>query len=541
MSEVLEQPANVAATNLPAVGTLKPRGAWVNYLPALLPIIGALIMFAVRAEMGGVRFISDGALIMIALACYLTSAVFLLTNIYATSSTAERFGLWLASLGAFFNLSSWFVRWLSARDHEMEKILSQGGEMPWFWRYVPFANLYDLSIAFAFGAAITTLVLMRRKNTSFIGALSMPLVSLILLLAVFIGNEFIDLPPILDSYWRPIHVSIASLGYGVALVCFAIAVMYLLKDGVKTEAMAIWSSIFALSVFATVSRFSVFTTATYSASTFIMNGNGRRMPVPLRADIPYVGWTLIVAAVLLVGAIFAFGRYLSNEDDRLKLWGHRLLKLSLVAQAAAVALLVSGIRTITDVPARINRDQLPKLGAWVIEKWTQTAPPEQVATMSSQQLQIAGLDWLNAEKGNLFLSLNANPVELAALITALAATGFVILFSFRTERLRLALPSLEKLDSLIYRTATLAFVLIVMLLITGAIWANESWGRYWAWDSKETGAFIACLTYAAYLHTRISRGWSGRLSAYFAIVGFLLVIFTYLGVSYLLPGLHSYA
>jgi ABC-type transport system involved in cytochrome c biogenesis permease subunit len=63
-----------------------------------------------------------------------------------------------------------------------------------------------------------------------------------------------------------------------------------------------------------------------------------------------------------------------------------------------------------------------------------------------------------------------------------------------------------------------------MLLITGAIWANESWGRPWGFDSKETGALIAWLTYAAFLHTRISKGWRGRSSAYFAILGFLLVI-----------------
>ena len=107
--------------------------------------------------------------------------------------------------------------------------------MPWFFRYIPFANLYDLSIAFAFGAGITTLLIARRKNMRFIGAVSLPMISLILLLALFIGNDFINLPPILDSYWRPIHVGVASLGYGVALVCFAIAVLYLLKDGVKTE------------------------------------------------------------------------------------------------------------------------------------------------------------------------------------------------------------------------------------------------------------------------------------------------------------------
>ena len=109
------------------------------------------------------------------------------------------------------------------------------------------------------------------------------------------------------------------------------------------------------------------------------------------------------------------------------------------------------------------------------------------------------------------------------------------------NKIRERLPSLESLDSLMYKTACLAFAGLAMLLITGAIWANESWGRPWGFDSKETGALVAWLTYAAFLHTRIARGWRGRSSAYFAVIGFLLVIFTYLGVSYLLKGLHSYA
>jgi cytochrome c-type biogenesis protein CcsB len=156
-------------------------------------------------------------------------------------------------------------------------------------------------------------------------------------------------------------------------------------------------------------------------------------------------------------------------------------------------------------------------------------------------LEQAAKQYLQSAGPQMFLSLNSNPVELSGLITAFAGLLFVGLFSFRTEKLRERLPSLESLDNLMYKTACLAFAGLAMLLITGAIWANESWGRPWGFDSKETGALIAWLTYAAFLHTRISRGWSGRSSAYFAIVGFLLVIFTYLGVSYLLPGLHSYA
>jgi cytochrome c-type biogenesis protein CcsB len=163
------------------------------------------------------------------------------------------------------------------------------------------------------------------------------------------------------------------------------------------------------------------------------------------------------------------------------------------------------------------------------------------AAITPIQLEQMGRQYLQMNGGKMFLSLNTNPVEIAGLITALAGTFFIVLFGFKTETLRERLPSLESIDSLMYRTACLAFAGLAMLLITGAIWANESWGRPWGFDSKETGALVAWLTYAAFLHTRISRGWRGRSSAYFAILGFLLVIFTYLGVSYLLPGLHSYA
>jgi cytochrome c-type biogenesis protein CcsB len=167
--------------------------------------------------------------------------------------------------------------------------------------------------------------------------------------------------------------------------------------------------------------------------------------------------------------------------------------------------------------------------------------PAQVALLGQARLEGAAADFVRTRGAELSLSLQANPVELSALITALAATLFVIIFSFRTDRLRAALPPLEKIDSLMYKTAGITFAGLAMLLITGAVWANESWGRYWGWDSKETGALVAWLTYGAFLHVRISRGWTGRPAAYFALVAFLLIIFTYLGVSYLLPGLHSYA
>jgi ABC-type transport system involved in cytochrome c biogenesis permease subunit len=309
--------------------------------------------------------------------------------------------------------------------------------------------------------------------------------------------------------------------------------------------MAIWSGIFGLAVLATISKYSVFTSLTYSASVFLPRQSGGRMPVPLRVDIPWVGPMLFLAGLLLLGSIIAFAFYLSKEDLKARVWGHRLLKLSLVVQAAAIAFLVSQIKTLTEIGPRVQQklaaDPLgyERLGRWMAEQEGLRA--DQIAQIPLERLEGVASQFVSQNASRLFLSTNANPVELAALITAFAATLFVILFSFRTERLRAALPEKEKLDSMMYKTASVAFAMLAMLLITGAVWANESWGRYWGWDSKETGALVAWLTYAAFLHTRISRGWTGRSSAYFALVGFLLVIFTYLGVSYLLPGLHSYA
>ncbi|MBA2621083.1 MAG: hypothetical protein H0U87_07775, partial [Acidobacteria bacterium] len=80
-----------------------------EYLPAILAVGGAFLMLFLRVEMGA-RFVSDGALMMIALACYIFAALFQLTNLYAPSQMAEKIGLWSGALGVFFNLSSWLVR-----------------------------------------------------------------------------------------------------------------------------------------------------------------------------------------------------------------------------------------------------------------------------------------------------------------------------------------------------------------------------------------------------------------------------------------------
>jgi len=98
----------------------------------------------------------------------------------------------------------------------------------------------------------------------------------------------------------------------------------------------------------------------------------------------------------------------------------------------------------------------------------------------------------------------------------------------------------EQLDSLSYRTITVGFLLLSVGLVSGAVWANEAWGSWWSWDPKETWALICWLVYAAYLHTRLIRGWQGRKPALVASAGLVVIAVCYIGVNLLGIGLHSY-
>jgi cytochrome c-type biogenesis protein CcsB len=102
------------------------------------------------------------------------------------------------------------------------------------------------------------------------------------------------------------------------------------------------------------------------------------------------------------------------------------------------------------------------------------------------------------------------------------------------------LPATDMLDELTHQMVMFGFLFLTVGIITGAVWANTAWGRYWGWDPKETWSLITWFVYATLLHARLMRGWQGKRIAIISILGFLAVMFTYFGVNYL-PGLHSYS
>lgn len=102
------------------------------------------------------------------------------------------------------------------------------------------------------------------------------------------------------------------------------------------------------------------------------------------------------------------------------------------------------------------------------------------------------------------------------------------------------LPKSEVCDYLSYRVIAFGYLMLTLVIVTGAIWAKYAWSRYWGWDPKETWSLITWLIYSVYIHLRFNRGWKGKPAAWFAVIGFISVIFTFVGVNNILPSIHSY-
>lgn len=164
-----------------------------------------------------------------------------------------------------------------------------------------------------------------------------------------------------------------------------------------------------------------------------------------------------------------------------------------------------------------------------------------------------GIDFMSlsaAERAQLiqshFLkaSFRSSSGGVVAVSWAISITLIFILWYFALG-LKKVLNSLSLtpaiLDDIAYKSIAIGFPLFTIGgLIMGAIWANSAWGKYWTWDPKETWSLITWFVYALYLHARFVGGWKGKRVAVLAIVGFIAVIFTYLGVNLVLSGLHAY-
>jgi cytochrome c-type biogenesis protein CcsB len=363
----------------------------------------------------------------------------------------------------------------------------------------PFASIYEMLLSFVWTLAALTLIAEKRYGVKVIGTVTMPVAILGVVLMQLLRSDVRPLVPALQSTWLHVHVTLAMLAYAACALSFALAMMFLIQDRMKTETFLAATSLFTVAIYAGVlTRFEKWgglNVAAWDAENksevFISRG------VRLFVTIPDLGWLmlLVLAAVAAPLVFYALARLRKNEDF-----------LSIANRAVFVGILLQALALVFFV-------------------------------LRARDGHYSSLD----AEGLYATTLAASPFILSALVGGIFANLLYLLLLWRREDLERLLPDAEALDRITYKTICIAFPLLTLMIAAGAFWANRAWGSYWNWDPKETWAAITWLVYAGYLHMRITRGWRGRRAAYFAILGFAVVMFTFFGVTYLLPGLHAYA
>ena len=363
----------------------------------------------------------------------------------------------------------------------------------------PFASLYEMLLSFVWTLAALTLVAEKKYGVKVIGTVTMPLAIVGVVLMQLLRSEVRPLVPALQSTWLHVHVTLAMLAYAACALSFALAMMFLVQDKLKTESFLLGTSIFTIGIYASIlSRFegmggfNVIAWDFENKSEVFLARNVR-----LFVTIPDLGWLilLVLAAAVAPLTLYLLARFRKHDDF-----------LSVANRAVFISILLQSLALIFFV-IRVRQGGYPSLDA----------------------------------DGIYPTSLAASPFILTGLVGGIFANLLYLLLLWRREDLERLLPDADTLDRITYKTICIAFPLLTLMIAAGAYWANKAWGSYWSWDPKETWAAITWLVYAGYLHMRITRGWRGRRAAYFAILGFGVVMFTFFGVTYLLPGLHAYA
>ena len=445
-----------------------------------LSVVFLLIVALLGAAKGGGSLFSESNLLYVALIFYAGAGALYMG--FGVTGTARyvTFASGATAIGLAANTLAVAHRWyLSGRP--------------------PFASIYEMLLSFVWTVAALTLVTEKKFGVKIIGSITMPLAVVCVILMQLLPSEVRPLVPALQSTWLHVHVTLAMLAYATCAVSFALAMMFLIQDGFQNESFLAWTSAAASAIYLAIiaTRFDrgglSVTAWDPSTKSDMFLGRGMRLFV----TVPDLGWLFLIATAGSAAPLLLYFLARWRKDPGFIRVANRAIFISILLQVVVLAAFV---------------------------------------------LRVHNYSYPSPDQDGLFpTSLAASPFLLGGMVTGIFASLLYLMLLWRRSDLEGLLPSDDTLDRITYKTICIAFPLLTFMIATGAYWANRTWGSYWSWDPKETWAAITWLVYAGYLHMRITRGWRGRRAAYFAILGFGVVIFTFLGVTYLLPGLHAYA
>jgi cytochrome c-type biogenesis protein CcsB len=414
----------------------------------------------------------------------LSFILFIISTIcYLTFLLRRKNGIWLVGfsslcVGIATMTTALILRWIAAG-----------------WEHPPWSNLYESLVFFSWGLIVSYVVVELRYRVKVAGAFIVPIVMIAMGIASLSGNKDITpLMPALQSLWLHFHVFSAAIGYAMFIVAFGFAVLYLFRDQLPMPWFHAAAATFNVLAFIAVTRGQVFLMRFPLIKGVVQGGHVFKSRVPETAPVQF---------------------------HEVEIQGMGLFMFIIMALFVA-----SGVVSFL---AAKNGEEKSKRNSFF-------------AFLLPVILFFLALAQLSAKSGDLpgfFLSLNIYSFALLAFSWFFSVVSLML--HVGGESLREHLPEAKILDKLTYKSIMVAFPILFFVIVSGAIWANEAWGRYWGWDPKETASLVTWIVYLIYLHTRITKGWMGRPTAYIAIIGFASVVFTYLGVNLVISGLHSYA
>ena len=344
----------------------------------------------------------------------------------------------------------------------------------------PLSNLYESLVFFTWCTVLIYVILEKKLATRAFGAFVMPVAFLALAFinVAGISNEITPLVPALKSNWLLYHVFLSFIGYAAFAVAFGISMLYLLMDSEDRGPVAyLYGSLGLIALLAILG--------------YSLAAAGLKVQFWMGIGTLTLAWFLYLV--------------IRGAKDKQQIY----LFLSICATTAAGLLVFMGIDYLL-----FSMQQSDALAQEEFKKHLFES------TFLSRSVPVVVVSWL----------------AVAALFWVVWSKGTKV-----RDVLRPFVPKLDALDDITYRMIAIGWPLFTAGgLVMGAVWANSAWGTYWSWDPKETWSLITWFIYSLYLHARYVRGWKGTQMAVISSVGFLAVIFTYLGVNLVLSGLHSY-
>jgi cytochrome c-type biogenesis protein CcsB len=383
----------------------------------------------------------------------------------------------------------------------------------------PWTNLYESLIFFAWGAAMFQILAQYRWKFAHVGVVLVPLVFLLMGMGVMTPNKSVEpLIPALQSNWLKIHVVFGMVAYAAFTVAACISFLHLMRNGFSLSKIGGTLALMSLLNLGLMGGEEIFYTGQFHMARTVERdlGNGQKTrvkdtyrqyeggPVITRMEkIPHAHIPFFASVFFfLSAAVFMFFKrrkgmkFFSGNDPTVE-----------EAMASGFDLMPIGRSLFS-----LGMFSMLGLLAWV-------------------HYYSSGVE---------SISLQSNPYLIMLLYTTLFFNVFYWVLGFGYKKFLTILPSANRLDELSYKNILFAFPFQTLLLITGAIWAYYAWGRSWGWDPKETWALITWLVYLIYLHGKILLNWKTNYLSLISIIGFIVMVFAFLGVNLVLSGLHSY-